>query len=199
MNEKIRTREFFEATPPSVRPFAAYEALLNLTEQELENADILDLGAGVSEQFKHGLEEKKIKARVFSVNPMAGPETRKAKAVRSMSGKEKVIAAVAQDLPFKNKSFDLIISLAAIPLWLPATDIDFEKTFFEIDRILKDGGKAKLFPVWSKEDQLLKKSLGFLAAKGYKILWQEVASGVGQEFGLDEGFLLILEKPKDDK
>ena len=194
MNEKIRTKEYFESTPLTNRPLEAYRTLLDLKLEDLANKNILDLGSGESEEFRQGIKRGHIQAKVFSVNPLMGPNTPAAKAARSMSQKENVVAAIAQELSFKDKSFDLVLSLAGIPLWLSEDDHNYERAFSEIDRVLKNRGVAKLFPIWEKDNPFLEKQLKQLEAEGYEILWQDIDEETGKRFSLNSAFSLTLKK-----
>ncbi|MDX2476187.1 MAG: class I SAM-dependent methyltransferase [Gammaproteobacteria bacterium] len=60
-------------------------------------------------------------------------------------GLDKGIATVADDLPFADESVDLILSSYLLFAWIDDEDI-LEAIFREFDRVLKPGGKVKIFP-----------------------------------------------------
>jgi len=63
-------------------------------------------------------------------------------------GAEKVekISGLFTALPFKNETFDTVVSSAAMPLYLTSLE-QIEKAFEEVIRVLKKGGKAYIGPV----------------------------------------------------
>ncbi len=58
---------------------------------------------------------------------------------------EKSVAALAQELPFKDGAFDTVISSGAIPVYLPAADLAIGVS--EILRVLSPDGNAYLGPM----------------------------------------------------
>lgn len=59
--------------------------------------------------------------------------------------KPESVAALSIALPFKEDSFDTVVSLFALPFWVLPEDRD--KSFREVVRVLKPGGRAYLAPV----------------------------------------------------
>ncbi|MBI2640838.1 MAG: class I SAM-dependent methyltransferase [Candidatus Sungbacteria bacterium] len=172
MKEKI-SKEISEGTFGGDRPYEAYEYLLGISQDELQDKTILDLGSGNSEEFEQGIKKMGIRARVFSLNPLLGSNTSEGKRQRALSRKNKVVAGVAQRLPFRSGSFDEIISLHAIPLWSEAAD--YENIFSELDRVLKPGGTIKLFPISPYRKELLyETAIIHLRRRSYEVLWEWV-------------------------
>ena len=60
-------------------------------------------------------------------------------------GLEKGIATLADDLPFDDESVDLILSCYVLFAWIGDEDV-LESIFREFHRVLKPGGKVKIFP-----------------------------------------------------
>ncbi len=205
MIEEFGRREYWEKSQITSRPYEAYAYFLDLKKEELQGKDILDLGSGEKEEFKKGVEERGIEARVFSVNPMLGPDTPESELARKKSSREKVVAGIAQEMPFKDKKFDLIVSLDAVPLYLHSREGDSEymQAFKEMDRVLNDGGIIKIYPVNKRDydnngQALLKKPLKYLSDKDYKITWKEfkLDKELMEKYLTTGGWQLILEKPE---
>jgi len=205
MIEKFGRREYWEKSQTTSRPYEAYEYFLDLKKGELQGKDILDLGSGEKEEFKKGVEKRGIEAQVFSVNPKLGPDTPESELARKKSSGEKVVAGIAQEMPFKDKKFDLIVSLDAVPLYLPSRESDSEymQAFKEMDRVLSDGGIIKIYPVNKRDydnngQALLKKPLEYFSDKGYKITWKEfkLDKELMEKYLTTGGWQLILKKPE---
>ena len=74
-------------------------------------------------------------------------------------GLEKGIATLADDLPFEDKSTDLILSCFLIYAWINDEAV-LESIFREFHRILKPGGQVKIYPTPYKTS-LKTKTAGF--------------------------------------
>lgn len=117
--------------------------------------DVLDLGAGDHERFsreagQHGINV--VSLNPFLVRPIdrlqvktgqhyefpwtAPPETWQGQSV----------AGLAQELPFKEESFDTVVSCLAVPGYIETQD--YETILSEMNRVLKPGGVAYLFPLF---------------------------------------------------
>lgn len=209
MIENWDRHQYWEKSQITHRPYEAYELFLGFKVEDLHDKDILDLGSGGKEEFGEGIKEKGIKARVISVNPKLGSGNLEGAKARSESTRENVVAAIAQELPFKNKSFDLIMSLDAVPLYLSSKDeTEYLKSFTEMDRILRDGGIIKIYPIRSFEKEPstdvqspLTKSLQYLERKGYNVFWKkiEVEDDLMKKYMTTGGWQLTLEKPKNQE
>ena len=198
MNERKFRKDRFEDSYLSDRPFEAYEKIFSLTKEGLEGKTILDLGSGASEFFKRGVDERGIKANIVSMNPKLGPGDDQGERVRKLSSKKNALAAIAEELPFKDESFDLILSLAAVPLWLPVHEDDYAKAFREAARVLKSGGVIKFFPVNSFTLRLAEKVLREFRGNGYGVITEEVELSEQELADLElgtESKCLVIKKP----
>lgn len=64
---------------------------------------------------------------------------------RDAPGLDNAIATRADELPFADNSVDLILSCYLLFIWLADEDI-LEAIFSEFHRVLKPGGRVKIFP-----------------------------------------------------
>lgn len=115
------------------RGLVEYVVGLNLQTSSLDNKTILDIGGGKG-NFAREVQDKFGKTRVYNLDPHLEKE-----------GTIKQVAGLAQELPFKNDTFDLIISFFAIPLHIEKSS-DEIIFFEEIFRTLKPGGQARIAP-----------------------------------------------------
>lgn len=201
------SKEYWEKSATNIRPYEAYEKVLNLDSAKLQGKTILDLGSGASEEFKSGIRERKIDAEVISLNPSLGPDTQSGKDARLMSTKERAVAGIAEKLPFKERTFDLVISVYAIPLWFPHGNTEINtQAFSEITRVLKDGGEARIFPAGVEDpgdiDPTFYSAVVELEQKGYQIKWERITDAGDDEesvYGTSDGWLLIVRRPTRNK
>ena len=85
---------------------------LNLSPTEVEDfrgKRILDLGAGAHLQFARGLEKAGIKADVVSLSPAFADQYWR-EAMEGRKESDKLVAAMGEQLPFADESFDRIVS-----------------------------------------------------------------------------------------
>ncbi|MDD4062372.1 MAG: class I SAM-dependent methyltransferase [Candidatus Pacebacteria bacterium] len=112
--------------------FDEYVESLNLSLEDF-NKDILDVGSGFSEFAKYA-RENNISSSVFSLDP-----------IRKMEETEKSVKGIVEKLPFRDESFDLIISHCAIPNIFIGEDLrKIEASFLEMMRVLKKNGEIRL-------------------------------------------------------
>jgi len=64
---------------------------------------------------------------------------------RHAPGQDNAIATCADKLPFADNSVDLILSCYILFIWIADEDI-LEAIFSECHRVLKPGGRVKIFP-----------------------------------------------------
>ena len=142
------------------RSFDEHLKELEINVQDLKGR-VLDIGSGTMEQFaegagKHGIE-------VVSVNPKLAFQADRTQRKHDLEQKrdnkiaEEPIAAIVQELPFKEGSFGTVISLNAAPTWLEPDD--YGSAFGEIYRVLKTDGKAYLGPFDKKDYGVIEKAL----------------------------------------
>jgi SAM-dependent methyltransferase len=86
------------------------------------------------------------------------------------------VAGVSQELPFKDESFNMVVSHAAVPTYLPLypkneSEESFRLTFSEINRVLKPGGVAAMGPM---EEEAYRRSLEVLDDMDYRYKAEEI-------------------------
>ena len=119
MNEKFPQNPTSPSTPETLLDHQGYDESpseiyeyyleeLELTDSDLEGKQILDIGAG-SAGFAAGVKEKGINAHVVSVDNDVSLEE------KIPHEKESYVVATAQKLPFADNTFDLVVSMYAMP------------------------------------------------------------------------------------
>ncbi len=151
----------------TARPFAFYRKIFfdNHSEQEvlesLVGKRVIDIGCGLTpftedSMFQvcrrngidfYGVDPKLEKGFKFGIfDRLKSIATGAASMPRAdMPGQEKAIAAFADNLPFNDKSVDIILSSWLLFAWIQDEDL-LVKIFSEFDRILKPGGKISFYP-----------------------------------------------------
>lgn len=105
--EALLDHHGYNETPSEIYEY--YLQKLELTDADIEGKQILDVGAG-SAGFAAGVKEKDLGAHVISVDHQITwdePEP--------LHEKEAYVIAKAQQLPFADNTFDLVVSVHAIP------------------------------------------------------------------------------------
>lgn len=150
--ERIESASRFEAvtgTAYSDNGLFAYEKYLDFPVEKYFSCRVLDIGSGYGERFNTEAAGQGIK--VISLNPELRKESARKKRERSLKRRraEAVdsVAGLAQNLPFKDESFEAVTSLCAIPKFLKPEINEYRQTFSEMVRVLKSGGKAYVFPI----------------------------------------------------
>lgn len=117
-----------------------YMHSLGLKEEEIKGEKILDVGAGTG-NFAKWAKENSV-AEVVAVESSWG----KTKTPHvSPEIKDIGVAASWKGLPFKNESFDRVVSVFAFPLWTRNWE-EVETGLREMIRIVKKGGHINLAP-----------------------------------------------------
>jgi ubiquinone/menaquinone biosynthesis C-methylase UbiE len=62
-------------------------------------------------------------------------------------GDGRSVSAVAGALPFRDDSFDLVVSLWGVPVYLPGTVSEYKQAFTEINRVMKPRSVGIFYPV----------------------------------------------------
>lgn len=120
------------------KEFQHYTDDLELTSEDFDKK-ILDIGAG-NAKFAKWAKEHNISFRIYSID-------RK----KCMEEKTKAIRADAKTLPFKDESFDLVISNCAIPNTLNPDIKTVRNSFEEALRVVKHGGEIRFGTVLKGE------------------------------------------------
>lgn len=163
-------REMISMSPLTNRGFNEHLDILGISKKDIRGT-VLDLGSGLHERFSR--KASRLGIKVVSVNPKLGenpdlrqhPPTKlrwlaKIPLLYAPSSQGLSIAATATNLPFKDNSFDTVVSVFAIPMYLQKES--YEKAFLEISRVLKPLGKAFLAPLKGFSDKTSEEEMSFL-------------------------------------
>lgn len=118
--------------------FRNYVKDLELTPEDFDKK-ILDLGAANAD-FAKWAKEHNVSSEIYSLD-----------CENKMEEKESSVIGTACELPFKDESFDLIVSDCAIPNVIGIPQI--EKTLLEAIRVIKPGGEVRLAKVSESEQR----------------------------------------------
>ncbi len=129
-----------------------YEEALGIKLEDLKG-EVLDIGGAPKGKFSQEASEKGIK--LVTLNPNYHPGRPRGMNFfeymflldNSGRNSSRVVAGLAQQLPFKNSQFDYEISVGSVPGYLPEYESEFRQAFQEMLRVLKPGGKILLFPI----------------------------------------------------
>lgn len=138
-----------EGTCLSDNGLFAYEQYLNFPTEKYFGGKVLDIGAGYGERFN--IEAASEGVEVISLNPELKREGAREMREEIMESKHadlaESIAGLAQELPFKNGTFDGVTSLCGVPRYLERSLAEYRQAFSEIMRVLKPGGQAYIYPI----------------------------------------------------
>lgn len=142
--------ESAELSLKSDRGLESYIRYLRISEEDLEGKKILDLGSGPNSNFAKDVEEQIKETEVVSVDYTFEDEDDIENQKQTIEEKDnddlKQVKALFSKLPFKDNSFDIVVSAFAMPFYLQDKE-RIEKAIEEIIRVLENGGKAILGPV----------------------------------------------------
>ncbi len=152
-----RLAEKFETNEIN-RDLVLYLAYFDLKVDDLKDKKILDVGAGSAYFAK---DAKNYGVNVTALDPMYLLERGRQKFFqekvwqrikRFLTGKEKdlpaAVAAIGEELPFKDGSFDLITSVYSA-YHHTENKVSLKKNILEAVRVLKPGGQLLVYPVSS--------------------------------------------------
>jgi ubiquinone/menaquinone biosynthesis C-methylase UbiE len=131
---------------PGGRDLADDKEFLGFDERHLAGKTVLDLGSGSQEKLTKDLKEAGVEANVVSLNPDYSLKKYRRIINNQENWQKKSVAAVAQSLPFKDASFDVILGLESITMYEDALEKpESAKSWaMEVARVLKPGGEARL-------------------------------------------------------
>lgn len=166
---------------PGGRDLADYKEFLGFNESELKGLTVLDLGSGSKEKLSQQLKGAGIEADVFSLNPDYGLKSRKYRRIihNEEGWQRKSVAALAQALPFRDKSFDRIYGLGSVTYYADAYDHpdDAKRWASEIARVLKPDGEARLGDILGfkgrKQQEAYQSLIAFLNSLGLEAWIEE--------------------------
>ena len=152
-----------KASQVSDRSLEDYCNMFGFEPEDLAGKKILDVGSGRREKFSKQAAE--YGAEVFSISPTLAEKQsrREAQSIylifRNPKWQRRSVAAQAQEIPFKDKSFDMVTALYSVPYYLErnAEDDDLEsrdeyhQALKEMTRVLADGGRLFMAPAYMFE------------------------------------------------
>ncbi len=147
-----------------------YITELNIPREELLNPNnlILDLGSGIDQDLSKSMK-KPYRAKIVSLDPsLAISKTeietfKPSSLLRIIRGShnwkpaKRSLAALGENLPFQDKTFNSVYCLYSVPFYLMSSNPILEKqTMQEIIRVLKPNGTARIYPFKEQQFQELK-------------------------------------------
>lgn len=130
------------------RPLDDYLSFLHLNLEDLKNKKILDLGSGKYQKFARQLKEKFNDTEIVCLDISLVFKTRRIdKQLHYQQQKQPLplLAGEFVDLPFKNDSFDYVLSLYSLS-YLKTFEA-YVSALAEILRVVKPGGRVHIFPL----------------------------------------------------
>lgn len=145
--EKAALRGQEELSEYEFDVFEIYFEDLGLSPAELQDKDILDVGAG-SGDFARACEKLGLRAKITSLDPLDPRLFSKSRTSKtSLESEKKIVMGMGESLPFKTESFDLVISSAAVPILIfPKTKENIGRAIKEMIRVVRPGGEVRFCP-----------------------------------------------------
>jgi len=168
--EQSRDGRFFYDTIDTDRSFDDYQVNLGFEPDEFAGKKVLDLGSGEMQKFAR--EAGKLDIEVISLSPKSARQLYRDQAVWAnleslFEPSVPLIAGIAQELPFKDQAFDVVVSNWAVPWYIPRDQKAYNLAFQEMSRVLKPGGQAFLYPVSEDRKKLARVALGTVAGVSF--------------------------------
>lgn len=191
--------------------FKEYVRSLDLTPEDF-NKKILDVGSGASE-FAAWAKERGVSNNIYSMDIHPGILDENNKTTPGVLESERSVVANAEQIPFKDESFDLLISNASVPhmYYEYQSDEDpkimeekIRNTLSEMVRLTKPGGEIRLnpildgniYPVFKKFRKSFDKILGDIANENnLEIEWINKRETNFTD-GVDNSWLVKIKKTK---
>ena len=143
-NTKLSTVQRQQLSNLSSNDLTNYILDLGLDNSDLESS-VLDLGAGREAEFAHGMGIYYPEVEVTSTSMhMLNPESQMSKRLADRQDVGRLVACSVMDMPFEPGSFRTIVSLNAVPFYLPEKEL--LPAMRNIYRVLMIGGRAILGP-----------------------------------------------------
>jgi len=142
---------------------------LDISEEELKdpNMRILDLGSGIQQELSRQSKERGYESKIVSVDPKLSLSLEKDLSKLEFSGDrlkriqarknlpDDTLAAVAQDLPFKDNSFDRVFAMWSVPGYIQDPQ-EIRVVLKEMIRVVKDGGIVKAYPLLDEQAPIIR-------------------------------------------
>ena len=133
-NEFFDPNENDEFTDDGRAYFERYLEGLQISREDLKGK-VLDVGSNTG-TFAKWAKENNVSGQIFSLDPWFVFEER-----------TKAVQGIVEMIPFKDESFDLVVSNCAIPnIFLGEKDVEekIHSSLFEMFRVTKPGGEIRL-------------------------------------------------------
>ncbi len=127
-------RDTIESAPP--RGLVFYEKLTGVNREDLRGKTVLDLGSNTKLLFATELKKNNIECKVISLSPDFTDPKHQPIAEK----KESSVAAIAQNLPFADETFDYILDVGG-PGVHASKPSEINQWVPEVIRVLKKNGK----------------------------------------------------------
>jgi ubiquinone/menaquinone biosynthesis C-methylase UbiE len=171
-----------------------YFDIFKISENDFDdpNALILDLGAGMQQEFAREVKKLGLKSKIISVDPRLGLSEEedlsllpKSERQERLEGRKNVqpmsVAATSEALPFKEGSFDKIYALYSVPYYLKNSQ-EIKTTLEEMIRTLKSGGIIKAFPVDKNQIEAVKKIVSGISGIEFNATLKDKYNDYGEDW-----------------
>lgn len=150
-----------------------YQEALNFPIETLKGKKVLDIGGRPGGKFAR--KAKELEVDLVTLNPELS-ELRPSPV--------HTVAGLSQELPFADESFDFVIALASVPIYLPKFAEDIRKSSMEIIRVLKIPGGAIITPITEdiRSSENFKRIVEEIAGKA-RILFRSGGTILGKQPG----------------
>ncbi|MDO8668524.1 MAG: class I SAM-dependent methyltransferase [bacterium] len=139
IHKPIKEKCFGNKGKNTGREECEYEDLLDITKDDIKDEKILDLGCGEGKFIKWAEENGAQQA--IGIESLPKKEFHKESSQKS----EKIIKGDWKNLPFKDESFDRVISVFAFPGWVKNWQ-EMRAGLREAIRVVKNGGHINFTP-----------------------------------------------------
>jgi ubiquinone/menaquinone biosynthesis C-methylase UbiE len=143
---EISEKEFARLSFKGGRNYSEYKKFLRFNESDIEGKKILDLGSGPESTFAEEVEEKMPNTKVTIFGFDADRVDRDDPSNEIEDNYPDSVKGLFTKLPFEDASFDVVVSSAAMPLYLTKEE-QVREAFREVVRVLKSGGRAFIAPI----------------------------------------------------
>ena len=126
-----------------------YQGELGIDVKEMEGKLVLDIGSGKNEKFSK--EAAPIGIKVVSMSPHLKLKDAALTEEFLKDWQKRSLAGRAQEMPFKDSTFDYEVALFSVPYYLPYDQEEYKVFFKEVIRTLKPGGSAYLSPIFKNK------------------------------------------------
>ncbi len=189
------------AIRPEIRGDSYIETVMtNLGLTEFPDGKVLDIGAGTFGELQSRVRELYPKTELISLNPHFGTEVAEKdiawvrKTQEAPNDLKSSVAGIAQELPFKTDSFDLVISHAAVPVNIPKSKLHYETSFSEAIRVAKPDAKIIFAPMEFENSELSMEVLEQLGVEKDKILIEQIPVGEYSSSTAEHWYRLTITK-----